>query len=792
MLKNYLRTAIRHLAKNRLHSLINIGGLAIGMAVALLIGLWITDELSYDKYNRRYDHIAQVVQNEIVNSEPATIRVLPFPLADELRTHYGNNFTSVVMGSHINDHVLSAGDKTFSRSGAFFEAGAANLLDLTMIDGSGDGLKNPASILLSESAAKACFGNADPLDKPMKLDNDQLVRVAGIYKDIPANSEFASLEFIASWQLMYNAWGMKDWSNPWRPNGFLIYTLLPDHADLASISRTIRDAKLNNVHADERDHQPKLFLQPMNRWRLYSDFKNGVSTGGRIDYVWLFGVIGAFVLLLACINFMNLSTARSEARAREVGIRKTLGSDRKQLIGQFLIESLVTAAMSFVLALLLTSLALPAFNELADKHLTIHWTAPLFWLAGLGFTLITGLLAGSYPALYLSAFRPVKVLKGFWRTGRFAALPRQTLIVVQFTVSVVLIIGTIVVFRQIQYAKNRPTGYDTNRLVMLRPSSNDIHDHFDAVRTALLQSRTIESIAESESYVSEFQSTSAGFEWPGMQSGVGQDFPVSAVGYDYGKTVGWQFTAGRDFSRDFPGDSSALVINEAAAAMMQLKNPVGQTIKWFGSNHTILGVIKNTIIESPYAPIRPFFAYLAPVGNIVTMRLSPTVNTATALETIESVYKKFAPGQLFNYQFADTHYAEKFGDEQRVGRLAGVFTILAIFISCLGLFGMAAFMAEQRTKEIGVRKVWGASVPNLWRLLSRDLLVLVMLALAIATPLAGIAMHHWLQNYVYHAALSWWIFASAGAGALLITLLTVSFQTIRAARANPVRSLRTE
>jgi putative ABC transport system permease protein len=792
MLKNYLQTAIRHLAKNRMQATINIGGLAIGMAVAVLIGLWIADELSYDTYNKNYDHIAQVVQNELNNGEQATVFVLPFPLADELRTHYGNNFKAVVMGSRIIDHVLSSGQKIFSRSGAYFEAGASELLDLDITNGSGKGLHDPNAILLSTSLAKAYFGNADPIGQSMKLDNDQLVKVTGVYKDLPANSEFAHLGFIASWQLIYTAWGMKNWPNPWRANGFLIYTLLPDHADLARISQTIRDAKLRMVHPEERDHQPKLFLHPMHRWHLYSEFKNGVNTGGRIGYVWLFGLIGAFVLLLACINFMNLSTARSEHRAKEVGVRKTLGSGRRQLIDQFLIESLVIAALSFALSLALASLALPAFNELAGKELSIAWSHPLFWIVAIGFTLFTGLLAGSYPALYLSSFVPVKVLKGYWRAGRMASLPRQVLIVVQFTVSVVLIIGTIVVFRQIQYARNRPLGYDTNRLVMLWSSGNDFHDHFDAARTELLQSRTIENMAESESYVSDYPSTTAGFEWPGMTPGQGQDFPCSAIGYDYGKTVGWHFLDGRDFSRVFASDSAGLVVNEAAVQFMGLKKPVGQIIKWHDQQFTIIGVIKNTIIESPYAPIRPFFAYLAPVSNIVTIKLNPAVSATNALEKIEAVYKEYAPAQLFNYQFADAHYAEKFGDEQRIGKLSGFFTILAIFISSLGLFGMAAFMAEQRTREIGVRKVLGATVTNLWRLLSRDLLVLVALALLIATPLAWMFMHRWLQNYAYHATLSWWIFVAAGALALLVTLMTVSIQTIKAARANPVRSLRSQ
>ncbi len=792
MLKNYLRIAFRHLAKNRTHAVINIGGLAIGMAVALLIGLWVADELSYDKYNSHYDHIAQVVQNEKNNGEVTTVFVMPFPLADELRTHYGTNFKTVVMGSQLHDHILTAGEKLLTKSGGFFEAKAPILLDLTMTAGSRDALHDPASILLAESVAKACFGNADPINQFIKLDNDQIAKVTGVYKDLPANSAFADLGFVASWQLLYKAWGMQGWPDPWRANAFHIFVELPDHADLTRISKNIRDAKIRMVNADQRNSQPQLFLHPMNKWHLYSDFKNGVNAGGRIGYVWLFGIIGAFVLLLACINFMNLSTARSERRAREVGIRKTLGSRRRQLIDQFFIESVVVAGLSFLLALALTELAMPVFNELTGKSLSIGWSNPLFWSVGLGFTIVTGLIAGSYPALYLSSFLPIKVLKSGFKAGRFAALPRQTLIVLQFTVSVVLIVGTIVVFRQIQFAKNRPTGFDANRLVLLSTYNNDIFQHFDAVERELLQTGAVTSTAQSETGVSESNGTSAGFEWPGMQPGQGQDFPIAAISYNYGKTVGWQFMAGRDFSKAYATDSSGLVINEAAVKFMGLQHPVGQTIKWHGQNLTILGVIRDAIIESPYAPVRPFFAYLAPVGNIVTIRLSPTVNTAEALDKIETIYKKYAPGQLFHYTFADAQYEKKFGDEQRVGRLAGFFTVLAIFISCLGLFGMAAFMAEQRRKEIGIRKVLGATITNLWQLLSKDFVILVAMSLLIAIPVSNLAMRHWLQSFPYHTALSWWIFGAAGAGALLITLLTVSFQTIKAALANPVKSLRTE
>jgi ABC-type antimicrobial peptide transport system permease subunit len=507
---------------------------------------------------------------------------------------------------------------------------------------------------------------------------------------------------------------------------------------------------------------------------------------------------------------MNLSTARSEKRAREVGIRKAIGSLRRQLIYQFFSESLLVTAFAFIGAILLVQLLLPFFNSIADKQMTIPWNNPLFWILGIGFSGITGLIAGSYPALYLSSFQPVKVLKGTarfrsspsvskqpgrWslRVGSLALVPRKILIVLQFTVSVVLIIGTIVVFRQIQYAQDRPIGYDRNGLVNVRVNSDVIHDHFDAIKTELMTTGTITAMAEAESGTTEYGAGSSGFEWQGKDPNLATDFPTTAVSYDYGKTVGWQLTQGRDFSRDFATDSAAFIVNEAAVRYMGLKNPVNQMIKWFGRSYKVIGVVKDMIVESPYEPVRPFFFYMYEYShNSVILKINPAVGAHQALAKIEGIFKRYNPAQPFNYRFADAEYAKKFGDEQRVSKLATFFAALAVFISCLGLFGMASFTAEQRTKEIGVRKVLGASAFNLWRLLSKEFVILVTISLLIATPVAYYFMHSWLQNYQYRTSIDWWIFAVAGVGSIAITLLTVSFQAIKAALANPVESLRSE
>jgi putative ABC transport system permease protein len=793
MIKNYLKIAWRNLIKNKASSLINIGGLAVGMAVAMLIGLWIYDELSFDKNFKNYDHIAQVLQNNMMNGEIGTGNSVPWPMGDELRKSFGSDFKNVTMATYNFGHILSYGDKKLTTGGTYFEPAALEMLSFKMLKGTKNGLNDPSSILLSASTAKAYFGSKDPMDKMMKIDNSQVVKVTGVYEDLPENSSFGGVNFVAPWELFSNSNGLKKQADTWRCNCYFTYAQLADNADINKVSAKIRDIKLTKVNKIELKQKNEVFLNPMKNWHLYSDFKNGVIAGGRIQYVWLFGIIGVFVLLLACINFMNLSTARSEKRAKEVGIRKAIGSLRRQLIYQFLSESLLVVAFAFVLSILLVQLSLPFFNEVAGKKVSILWSSPLFWLAGIGFSLITGLVSGSYPALYLSSFQPVKVLKGTFRVGRLASIPRKVLVVLQFTVSVILIIGTIIVFRQIQYAKNRPVGYGREGLVTLPMVTGDIHKQFAAVKDELEKSGAIISIAESDSPTTGDYSSNSGFDWKGKDPGLAVEFPNIDVSHNYGKTVAWQFTSGRDLSTAYATDSLAFVINETAAKYMGMKNPVGEILKWDGVPFHIIGVVKDMVSESPYAPVRPtLYHLLKGGGDFVIVKINPKISTHEALGKIEKVFKAYNPAQPFDYQFVDEEYAKKFGNEERIGKLASSFAGLAIFISCLGLFGRASFMAEQRVKEIGVRKVLGASVFNLWGMLSKDFVLLVIISLVIATPIAYYFMQNWLQNYQYRSNITWWIFAVTAAGAMTITLLTVSYQSIKAALANPVKSLRSE
>ncbi|MDR6563868.1 MULTISPECIES: ABC transporter permease [unclassified Arcicella] len=794
MLKNYLKIALRTLLRHKVYSFINIAGLATGMAVAMLIGLWIWDELSYDKYHEHYDRIAQVMQHNIYNGEKATQESNPAVMAEEIRSHYGSDFKYVLQSSWTSDHILTFGEKKLTKSGNYFEPKVTEMLTLKMLKGTREGLKEPYSILLSESVAKAYFGDTDPMEKLMKIDNKTSVKVTGVYEDLPYNSSFRDMSYILPWELylITNDW-IKKMDNPWGSNFTQTFAELADNADFDKVSKKIINVKFNNLGKEEKRYKPEVFLQPMSNWHLYSDFKNGVNIGGRIQFVWLFGIIGIFVLLLACINFMNLSTARSEKRAKEVGVRKAIGSARAQLIAQFLSESLLVVAFAFGLSILLVQLFLPFFNEVADKKMNILWTNPFFWLTGIFFTLITGLIAGSYPALYLSSFQPVKVLKGTFKVGRYATIPRKVLVVIQFTVSVTLIIGTIIVFRQIEHAKNRPIGYNRDGLIIMNMATPDIHDHFETVRSELKSSGAIVEMTESGSPTTEVWNTNGGFEWEGKDPNLAVDFPNNGVTYEYGKTIGWQFVDGRDFSREYATDSLAFVLNQAAVKFIGLKNPIGTTLKWNGKPFKIVGVIKDMVVQSPYQPVRPSLFHISKdQENVIILKINPNSSSREALSKIETVFRKYNPAAPFEYKFVDDQYARKFGNEERIGKLATFFAILAIFISCLGIFGLASFTAEQRTKEIGVRKVLGASVFNLWQLLSKDFVVLVMISILIASPISYFFMNNWIEKYNYRTDISWWIFGLSGLGALVITLATVSYQAIKAASANPVKSLRTE
>ena len=793
MLKNYFTVAWRNLLKSKAYSAINIVGLATGMAVAILIALWIWDELSFDNYHTNHRQLAQVMTTQTFNGETGTGRAVAMPLANELRAKYGSDFKAVTMASWNFGHILAVGDKKISSSGMWVEPAFPAMFSLKMTKGSLPGLKDPSSILLCVSVAKALFGSVDPMNKTIKIDNKTDLKVTGVYEDLPRNTTLYDMKILIPWDKYISTepwlkYAMTEWGN----HSFQAFVQVNDYIGIAKTSEKIKKASMIHLNA-AKDGVEELVLQPMDNWRLHNEFKNGKPVGGRIQFVWLFGIIGVFVLLLACINFMNLSTARSEKRAKEVGIRKTVGSLRLQLIKQFLTESIVVAFLALLIALILVLILLPFFNGLSDKEIHLPGGNLLFWLSILAFTLFTGIISGSYPAFYLSGFDPIKVLKGTFRVGRFASLPRKILVVIQFSISIALIIGTIIVDRQIQYARDRPVGYRREGLITVMMNTPDLYGHYDPLRNDLIATGVAENMAESSSPSTDVWSNNIGFSWQGKDPNSLPLFGTVGVTQDFGKTIGWKIMEGRDFSRSFAGDSNAMILNEAAVKLTGLKNVVGQIIKWDTTPHTVVGVVKDMVMESPYEPVKPSIFVMNPGwATVVTVRIKPTAPLHDALAKIETVFKKYNPGSPFEYKFTDEEYAHKFTDEKRIGNLATFFAVLAVFISCLGLFGLASFVAEQRTKEIGVRKVLGASVFNLWQMLSKDFVNLIIISCCIAIPLAWYFLHQWLQKYPYRTDISCWIFIIAALGAMLITVLTVSYQAIKAALMNPVKSLRTE
>jgi ABC-type antimicrobial peptide transport system permease subunit len=791
MLKNYWLLAVRQLRKNRGYTAINIAGLSIGMAIAIVVALWIGDELSFDHYAPNHSRLAQGMLHMRLNnaskkSEYYTGTTIMQPLGKTYHAQYKDLFSHVALATGAGNRLFNFGDKTVSGNSLTAEPDLAGMFGFQMLNGAADATKDPSTILIAQSLATALFGKDNALGKTVKVDNKIDYRVGGTYADLPKNTTFNEVKAVFPYGNNENGYRRDNTSWP-DHNGQLYVQLAPG---VTAEQATARVKDLPTPY--EKNYHEEAFIYPMDKAYLYNEFEFNKPAGGRITMVWLFGIIGAFVLLLACINFMNLATARSEKRAREVGIRKTIGSLRIQLITQFLSESVLLAVIALFFALILVQLSLPFFNEVAAKQMAIPWGNPLFILAALGFTLFTGLLAGSYPAFYLSAFRPVKVLKGTFKAGKKASLPRQVLVVLQFTVSLTLIIGTTIVFRQILFTKDRPVGYNRQGLFTVDMNTPDINQHYEALRAELIQTGLADNVAASNMTMTAFNNGNS-LEWSGKrpdQNTIG--FNNVNITSDYGATIGWTIIRGRDMSRDYPTDSNACILNEKAVRSIGFKEPVGQIVKLFGKPYKVVGVSANMVNNSPYDTASEAIFVGGEYTGEMIVRMKPGRDAHSTLAKMETVFKKYNPASPFIYKFVDEAYAAKFESEQRVGNLAAVFTGLAIFISCLGLFGLAAFVAEQRTKEIGVRKVLGAGVLNLCALLSKEFLRLTALSILIAIPLAYYGMTKWIEAYLYHAPLSWWIFASAGAGLILLTLITVSYQSMKAALMNPVKSLRSE
>jgi len=797
MFRNYFLTAWRNLQRNRAYSALNILGLSIGMAVALVIGLWVEYQSSFDRYLPNYKKVYQAHLRFVDNGEPGQQVATPFALAQQLR----QEIPEIEHSAHtdwMSTHDLLVGERKVFLPGAMASEEFFRIFPYPILKGSLNGaLDDTYSIVLTESTAHSLFGNTDPIGKQVRIDNENNLMVRAVIADLPPNSTI-NINYVVPFNYYIKT---KDWvrrasvAGNWNNKSFQTFVSLRPNTDTAQIrAKLIAVVKKYDAEGYTLGKH-EVFFQGMAEWHLYSDFKRGKQDGGFIEYVRLFSVIGILVLFIACINFMNLATARSEKRAREVGIRKAIGSQRRDLILQFLIESLVITCLAAVISLLLVQLAVPAFNTLTKSSVTIPWNSPLFWTIMGGYVLVTGLLAGSRPAVYLSSFRPVKVLKGPMRAGRTGAIPRKLLVVLQFTCSIALIIGTGLIYRQVQYVKLRPTGYDANRLVLVGGSS-DLDRNYPALHNDLLATHLVSTVSKSSSPINAL------WAWTGIKSWSGQN-PGETLGLaevditdDYFKTVGTPLVAGTSFSGNLAKDSLNVILNEAAVKRMRYKNPVGEVITMWNNGErklTVIGVAKDALMNSPFEPAQPtMFIYDPSEASNIAFRLTDNADVHATMAKMATIFNRYNPAYPFLFDFADKSYAEKFNLEVLVGSLSGLFAGLAIFISCLGLFGLAAYMAEQRTREIGIRKVLGATVTQLWFLLTKDFIVLVAISCVIATPIALYFMSNWLDKYNYHIHIGPGIFLIAAGLALLITILTISIQAIRGATANPTRSLRSE
>jgi putative ABC transport system permease protein len=787
MLKNYFKIAWRNIVGGKSFSVINISGLAIGMAGAILILLWLQNEISFDKFHANRDRLYEAYGLTTVDGKLNTINSTSQPLGPALKQDFPE-ITATARFAKINSFLFTAGEKRLTGlEGSFVDPSFLELFSFPLTEGtSHDQLSNVYSILITEKLAQKLFGNENALNKTIKIDSADNFIVKGILKDLPSNTRF-NFEYLLPWSYLHKL----GWNNDsWLSNNITTFVLLNPYTDVADVNNKIKNITRHKAgRTDVWTH----FLHPLDKWHLYSEFENGEPVGGRIKIVRLFGIIAAFILLIACINFMNLSTARSEKRAKEVGIRKVAGARKGSLVRQFMVESLVVAAVSGMIALLIVRLALPAFNALISTELFIPYNKMFFWFSCLGFIAFTGVLAGSYPAFYLASFKPAGIFQGKFKNARGFLSPRKVLVVLQFTFAIILIISTIVVHNQVQYAQNRETGYAGNNLIHV-DFVGDIEKNYPLIKQDLINAGIASSVTKTMTTITQRGANTWAFRWQGRNPNADETIALFSADADLVKTAGLQLIAGRDIDiNKYPTDSLAVILNETAVKTMGFKDPIGQIIEEPDNKLSwhVVGVVKDYVLNSPFEKAPPLVIE-GPKSWFTTMHIKFNAggSTAGSITKAEQIFKKYNPAYPFDYKFVDGEYARNFDNEQRTKKLAGLFAFLAISISCLGLFGLSAFMAETRIKEIGVRKVLGASAVSIAKLLSVDFIKLVIISILIASPVAWYAMNQWLQNYTYRIHIGWAVFLTAGLLALIIALFTVSFQSIKAAVANPVKSLK--
>lgn len=786
MFKNHLKIAWRNLIRNKSFSLLNIVGLSIGLAVTALILIWINFETGVDQFHNKKDRIYEVYNQYPVDGEIWTWNSTPKIMAPTIKKDYPE-VESVSRYNYDDTFLFSVDDKRMKSTGTIVDPEFLNIFSFPLLEGSVETvLEGVNSIVITETFAKKLFGDEPAVGKIVKVDNADAFKVTGILKDLPNNTGF-NFEFLIPWTYaQQKGWNDKHWGN----NSIATYVLLKEGTDYSVFSKKIKNLR---ERYDKDSPDMVTYFYPWSRYWLYSEFEDGKEVGGRIITIRMFGIIAAIILLIACINFMNLSTARSEKRAKEVGIRKVVGARKMSLVTQFLGESILISFIAAGIALVMLLLVLPSFGELVQRPLVLNITNEWFWISGFTVVVFTGVLAGSYPALYLSGFKPSTVLKGTFKKLSAPVTPRKVMVVLQFSAAIILITASIIVTQQLQKVQNRQSGYSKANLIYSH-IEGDLGKNYTLIKNELLTSGTAESVTKTSSPITEGWSNSWGFEWKGKEEDNKTTIQRLNADDAIAKTMGMEIIAGRDFNLSkYPTDSTAAIINESAVKLMNFEEPIGQIIKDNGIDWHVVGVVKDFILDSPFQKIDPMVVEGAMFGhNIIHIKFNKTVPISESIAKTEAIFRNYNPEYPFNYEFVDQEYAKKFNNEQRTGQLVGLFTLLTIFISCLGLFGLASYMAENRIKEIGIRKVLGASVSSITTLLSKDFLKLVLISIILAVPISWYFMSKWLEDFTYRITISWWTFALAGFLALGIALLTVSYQAIKAAIANPVKSLRTE
>jgi ABC-type antimicrobial peptide transport system permease subunit len=786
MIQTFFKVAWRNLFKNKAFSLINIVGLSIGMTCTFLIALWIYSERSWDSFHKNHDEVYHLRSNRNFNGEIQTGQDLMYPLAKTAKATLPEvqYATNVSFGETT---LLSVGDKRLNKNTITATPDFFNVFSFETVHGNtATAIGNADALIITESTAKALFGHTNVIDEQVEVNNNRTAYVKAVVKDVPFNS---TIQFEAVIPVNPSSEFIRNAEQEWVNCGYRVFFKTTPGTNIASLEKKVHNIIKERSPGENPTTRGSIVMHPMNKWRLYSDFRDGKMVGGRIEYVNLFTWIAVIILIIACVNFMNLSTARSEKRAKEVGVRKTLGSERKQLLWQFICESMLLSFIAFLLSAIFLYLTVPFFSSILNQELHIPFANPNTWLLGIGIIVVTGIIAGSYPAFYLSGFNPVKVLKGTFLPGKQALLPRKILVTGQFIVSIILISATLIIFQQIQHVKKRNLGYDQDKLLMVN-SSVDADKNYEALKNDLLKTGIVQSVTRSSTPVTDIYMFTAGIRWANAPQNDNLIIGFLFAHDEYAKTLQAKMLEGRDFHA---GDTNKVIFNKEAIKLMGIQNPVGTDITWAGRTRTIIGVMDNVVMTSPYEQPAPFMiCYSDGNSGRMLMRLNKSADISNALSSIERIYKKYSVEYPFEYSFVDDAFNTKFNNEQLIGKLSIIFAGVAIFICCLGLFGLVASTIERRKKEIGIRKVLGASVQNLLLLMSKEFLVLVALAFVIAVPAAWWAMNQWLENYTYRVELGVGMFVIVGLIILVIALLTVSLNASKAALSSPVKTLRNE